>query len=128
MLPILAAVLAFITIGGLGWAFVGGGDSSDQALKRAQTFAGTSSGNAAARGDAPTRASALAAWRRGSSRTPTMRGSGWSNAACFRPERGPVDRPLAADAPGAAARTSSFTQGASAPGPGSRGSPAAGAW
>lgn len=38
MLPILAAVLAFITIGGLGWAFVGGGDSSDVALKRAQTF------------------------------------------------------------------------------------------
>ena len=49
MLPILAAVLAFITIGGLGWAFVGGGDSSDQALKRAQTFTGSSSGNAAAR-------------------------------------------------------------------------------
>ena len=36
MLPILAAVLAFITIGGLGWAFVGGDDSSTQALKRAQ--------------------------------------------------------------------------------------------
>jgi len=36
MLPILAAILAFITIGGLGWAFVGGGDSSTQALKRAQ--------------------------------------------------------------------------------------------
>ena len=31
MLPILAAVLAFITIGGLGWAFVGGGDSSEAA-------------------------------------------------------------------------------------------------
>ena len=40
MLPILAAVLAFITIGGLGWAFVGGGDSSEQALKRAQGFGG----------------------------------------------------------------------------------------
>lgn len=38
MLPILAAVLAFITIGGLGWAFVGGGDSSDAAVKRAQNF------------------------------------------------------------------------------------------
>jgi len=38
MLPILAAVLAFITIGGLGWAFVGGGDSSDAAVKRAQSF------------------------------------------------------------------------------------------
>jgi tight adherence protein B len=40
MLPILAAVLAFITIGGLGWAFVGGGDSSEAAVKRAQTFGG----------------------------------------------------------------------------------------
>jgi tight adherence protein B len=39
MLPILAAVLAFITIGGLGWVFVGGEDSSSQALKRAQTLA-----------------------------------------------------------------------------------------
>ncbi|GAA0651678.1 type II secretion system F family protein [Brevundimonas lenta] len=38
MLPILAAVLAFITIGGLGWAFVGGGDSSEAAVKRAQGF------------------------------------------------------------------------------------------
>ena len=36
MLPILAAILAFITIGGLGWAFVGGEDSSATALKRAQ--------------------------------------------------------------------------------------------
>jgi tight adherence protein B len=36
MLPILAAILAFVTIGGLGWAFVGGDDSSNQALKRAQ--------------------------------------------------------------------------------------------
>lgn len=36
MLPILAAILAFVTIGGLGWAFVGGEDSSTQALKRAQ--------------------------------------------------------------------------------------------
>ncbi|MBJ7447544.1 MAG: type II secretion system F family protein [Brevundimonas sp.] len=49
MLPILAAVLAFITIGGLGWAFVGGGDSSEQALKRAQTFSNTSPSSAAAR-------------------------------------------------------------------------------
>ena len=38
MLPILAAILAFITIGGLGWAFVGGDDSSAQALKRAEGF------------------------------------------------------------------------------------------
>lgn len=38
MLPIIAAILAFITIGGLGWAFVGGGDSSEQAVKRAQGF------------------------------------------------------------------------------------------
>lgn len=38
MLPILAAVLAFITIGGLGWVFVGGEDSSSQAVKRAQAI------------------------------------------------------------------------------------------
>ena len=38
MLPILAAVLAFITIGGLGWVFVGGDDSSSQAVKRAQNL------------------------------------------------------------------------------------------
>ena len=47
MLPILAAVLAFITIGGLGWAFVGGGDSSDVALKRAEGFGGPKQNNAA---------------------------------------------------------------------------------
>ena len=49
MLPILAAVLAFITIGGLGWAVVGGGDSSDQALKRARGFGGPKQNIAAAR-------------------------------------------------------------------------------
>ncbi len=38
MLPILAAVLAFITIGGLGWVFVGGDDSSAQAVKRAEAM------------------------------------------------------------------------------------------
>ena len=38
MLPILAAVLAFITIGGLGWVFVGGDDSSSQAVKRARNI------------------------------------------------------------------------------------------
>ncbi|WP_339871365.1 type II secretion system F family protein [uncultured Brevundimonas sp.] len=38
MLPILAAVLAFITIGSLGWVFVGGDDSSSEAVKRAQSF------------------------------------------------------------------------------------------
>ncbi|GAA0870440.1 type II secretion system F family protein [Brevundimonas basaltis] len=48
MLPVLAAVLAFITIGGLGWAFVGGGDSSEAAIKRAQHFGGPKQ-NAAAR-------------------------------------------------------------------------------
>ena len=36
MLPVIAAILAFITIGGLGWAFVGGDNSSTQALKRAE--------------------------------------------------------------------------------------------
>jgi len=55
MLPILAAVLAFITIGGLGWAFVGGGDSSDAAVKRAQTFGGAKqSANAAKKAAANT--------------------------------------------------------------------------
>ena len=49
MLPILAAILAFITIGGLGWAFVGGGDSSDQALKRAQSFSTPKQNTPAAR-------------------------------------------------------------------------------
>jgi tight adherence protein B len=49
MLPILAAVLAFITIGGLGWAFVGGGDSSEAAVKRAQSFGGPKQNTAAAR-------------------------------------------------------------------------------
>jgi len=38
MLPLLAAVLAFITIGGLGWVLVGGDDSSSQAVKRAETL------------------------------------------------------------------------------------------
>lgn len=49
MLPILAAVLAFITIGGLGWAFVGGGDSTNVALKRAEGFGGPKQNNAAAK-------------------------------------------------------------------------------
>jgi len=49
MLPILAAVLAFITIGGLGWVFVGGEDSSQAAVKRAQGFAGPRQNSAAAR-------------------------------------------------------------------------------
>jgi tight adherence protein B len=49
MLPILAAVLAFITIGGLGWVFVGGESSSDQAIKRAQHFGGPKQSAALAR-------------------------------------------------------------------------------
>lgn len=36
MLPILAALLAFVTIGSVGWVLVGGDDSSAQALKRAE--------------------------------------------------------------------------------------------
>lgn len=40
LLPILAAILAFITIGGVGWVLVGGDDSSSQALKRAKTMGG----------------------------------------------------------------------------------------
>ena len=46
MLPIIAAILAFITIGGLGWVFVGGDDSSAQAVKRAQNFGGPKVQNA----------------------------------------------------------------------------------
>lgn len=49
MLAILAAILAFVTIGGLGWAFVGGDDSSAQALKRAQTFGAARPSRGAAR-------------------------------------------------------------------------------
>jgi tight adherence protein B len=49
MLPILAAVLAFITIGGLGWVFVGGDDSSQAAVKRAQSFSGPRQTSSAAR-------------------------------------------------------------------------------
>ena len=41
MLPILAAILAFITIGGLGWVLVGGDDSSAQAVKRAKALGDT---------------------------------------------------------------------------------------
>ncbi|WP_143255417.1 type II secretion system F family protein [Brevundimonas sp. ZS04] len=40
LLSILAAVLAFITIGGVGWVLVGGDDSSSQAVKRAKTMGG----------------------------------------------------------------------------------------
>ena len=40
MLALLAAVLAFIPIGSVGWVLVGGDDSSAQAVKRAQTFGG----------------------------------------------------------------------------------------
>ena len=49
MLPILAAVLAFITIGGLGWVFVGGDDSSAQAVKRAQSLGDPKKNSAVAR-------------------------------------------------------------------------------
>ena len=47
MLPILAAVLAFITIGGLGWALVGGDAPTEQGVKRARALAATPSSNAA---------------------------------------------------------------------------------
>ena len=49
MLPILAAILAFITIGGLGWVFVGGDDSSTEALKRAQGLGVNRAPNAASK-------------------------------------------------------------------------------
>jgi tight adherence protein B len=38
MLAILAAFLAFITIGGVGWVLVSGDDASDQAVKRAKSI------------------------------------------------------------------------------------------
>ncbi|MFE9084415.1 type II secretion system F family protein [Brevundimonas sp. NPDC003935] len=38
MLPILAAFLAFITIGGVGWVLVSGDDTSAQAVKRAKSI------------------------------------------------------------------------------------------
>lgn len=38
MLMLLAGLLAFITVGGLGWALVGGDDSSAQAVKRAEAM------------------------------------------------------------------------------------------
>lgn len=38
LLPILAAVLAFIAIGGVGWVLVGGDEPSGQAIKRAKTL------------------------------------------------------------------------------------------
>jgi len=49
MLPVLAAILAFITVGGLGWAFVGGDDSSTNALKRAQGLGGGKNAAAASK-------------------------------------------------------------------------------
>ena len=49
LLPTLAAVLAFITIGGLGWAFVGGDDSSGEALKRARALQGGKQAKSGAR-------------------------------------------------------------------------------
>lgn len=45
MLPLVAAFLAFLIIASLGWVFVGSGDSSAQALKRAQTFGGPKQAN-----------------------------------------------------------------------------------
>lgn len=38
LLPILAAVLAFIAIGGVGWVLVGGDEPSGQVIKRAKTL------------------------------------------------------------------------------------------
>lgn len=49
LLPILAAVLAFITIGGVGWVLVGGDDSSGQAVKRAKTMGAAGTETAAAK-------------------------------------------------------------------------------
>jgi tight adherence protein B len=49
MLPILAAVLAFITIGSIGWVLVGGDDSGSQAVKRAQAMGSAKKTQASAR-------------------------------------------------------------------------------
>ena len=48
MLPILAAFLAFITIGGVGWVLVSGDDTSAQAVKRAKSI-GTAKAEPAAK-------------------------------------------------------------------------------
>ena len=40
MLPILAAFLAFVTIGGLGWALVGGDNDGARAVKRVEALGG----------------------------------------------------------------------------------------
>jgi tight adherence protein B len=39
LMIIVIAALGFLTLGGVGWALVGAGDSRDKALKRAQSFA-----------------------------------------------------------------------------------------
>lgn len=39
MMIVLAAVLAFVTIAGIGWVFVGGDDGTTQAVKRSQVLA-----------------------------------------------------------------------------------------
>lgn len=49
MLPIIAAVLGFVIIASLGWVFVGGDDSSTQALKRAQGLGVNRTSNATSR-------------------------------------------------------------------------------
>ncbi|WP_333612565.1 type II secretion system F family protein [Brevundimonas bullata] len=49
MLPILAAILAFITIGGVGWVLVSGDDTSAQAVKRAKALGGARDATAAKR-------------------------------------------------------------------------------
>lgn len=54
MMMVLAAVLAFITIAGLGWAFVGGDDATSEAVKRSQVLT-------SARAKGPQRAGATAA-------------------------------------------------------------------
>ncbi len=47
LLPILAAVLAFISIGGLGWVLVGGDAPTDQGVKRARALAAAPGSKAA---------------------------------------------------------------------------------
>ncbi len=49
LMTIVIAALGFLTLAGVGWVLVGGGDSRDRALKRAQAFTGGAEAKAAAK-------------------------------------------------------------------------------
>ncbi|PTT79859.1 secretion protein F, partial [Pseudomonas sp. HMWF010] len=52
MLVVLAAILGFITIAGIGFVFAGGDQSSARTVKRAQAIAGGGARDASARAKA----------------------------------------------------------------------------